>query len=86
MLGLLLETEVEDEEETEVLFTEAANASPFLSALTADVRVSGGQCTVDPRWIRLKAAGLQTYSRSRYKLYCDRTIQRASALDHDRQR
>ena len=36
MLGRLLETEVEDEEETEVLFTEAANASPFLSALTAD--------------------------------------------------
>ena len=30
MLGLLLETEVEDEEETEVLFTEAANASPYL--------------------------------------------------------
>ena len=36
MLGLLLETEVEDEEETEVLFTEAANASPYLSTLTAD--------------------------------------------------
>ena len=31
MLGLLLETGVEDEEETEVLFTEAANASPYLS-------------------------------------------------------